>query len=75
MRRTRVSKICEFPKRNGVFLRKLPKKDLARKPNLKKAFFSESFTMLKMRVSRTFFASISKSKGSKTQNMGKRAQF
>ena len=54
------------PAGSAIFRSEAAKKDLARKPNSKHAFLSESRNMLKMRVSRAFFSTISKSKGSKT---------
>ena len=58
------------PPGSAIFRSVAAKRDLARKPNSKKAFLSENRNMLKMRVSRAFFASISKSKGSKTPKTG-----
>ena len=56
-----------FPPLESVFFRsEAAKKDLARKQNWKKSFLSENRNTLKICVSRAFFASISKSKGSKT---------
>ena len=48
------------------------KKEFARKPSFKKAYLSESRNMLKMCISRAFFAPISKSKGSKTPKTGEK---
>ena len=58
------------PAESAIFRSEAAEKDLARKLNLKCAFLSESRNMLKMCVSRAFFAVISKSKGSKTPKTG-----
>lgn len=51
---------------SAIFGSEAAKKDLARKPNLKNAFLSKKRTILKICGSRALFASILKSKGSKT---------